>query len=472
MLLHITAQEALPTKKFPMTKNLKGAEKTAALQNPAMGLTPKQIVEELNRYIVGQVDAKKAMAIALRNRYRRKLVESPLREEIVPKNILMAGPTGVGKTEIARRLAKLANAPFIKVEATKFTEVGYVGRDVDSIIRDLVEMAIKTSKNEKKKEVYEKAEQNAKKKVLKSLVGETATDETKDKFSRMLENGELNDREIEIEIADSGNSFTSGFDVPGGHVGMINISEMIGKAIGGEKTKKARMTVEDALKALIDEESEKMIDEDKIIKNALRSVENDGIVFIDEIDKICARSGMKGSGADVSREGVQRDLLPLVEGTTISTKYGLIKTDHILFVASGAFHASKPSDLLPELQGRFPIRVQLKPLTEEDLLRILSEPESSLIKQYVALIAVEKVRLNFTEEGIKQIAKLAHKVNGEIENIGARRLHTMLEKILEDISFEASEIKNGSKVEIDQKYVDAHLGDLISNKTDLSKFIL
>lgn len=438
-----------------------------------MGLTPKQIVEELNRYIVGQVDAKKAMAIALRNRYRRKLVESPLREEIVPKNILMAGPTGVGKTEIARRLAKLANAPFIKVEATKFTEVGYVGRDVDSIIRDLVEMAIKTAKNEKKKEVYKKAEQHAKKKILKSLVGETATDETKEKFSRMLDSGELKDREVEIEISDSGSSsFANGFDIPGGHVGMINITEMLGKAIGGDKTKKVKMTVEDALKTLIDEESEKMLDEDKIIKNAMRSVENDGIVFIDEIDKICARSGMKGSGADVSREGVQRDLLPLVEGTTISTKYGLVKTDHILFVASGAFHMAKPADLLPELQGRFPIRVQLKPLTEADLVRILTEPESSLIKQYIALIGVEKVGLNFTEDGINQIAKLAHKVNAEVENIGARRLHTMLEKILEDISFEASEMKSASKIAIDAKYVDEHLGDLISNKNDLSKFIL
>ncbi|NBV06848.1 MAG: ATP-dependent protease ATPase subunit HslU [Proteobacteria bacterium] len=454
-----------------MKKN-KNSESTASLQNSTTSLTPKQIVEELNRYIVGQVDAKKAMAIALRNRYRRKLVESPLREEIVPKNILMAGPTGVGKTEIARRLAKLANAPFIKVEATKFTEVGYVGREVDSIIRDLVEMAIKTSKNEKKKEVYNKAEQAAKKKVLKSLVGETATEETKEKFSHMLDNGELNEREIEIEISDSNNSFSSGFDVPGGHVGMINISEMIGKAIGGDKTKKVRMSVEDAIKTLIDEESEKMIDEDKIIKNALRAVENDGIVFIDEIDKICARAGMKGSGADVSREGVQRDLLPLVEGTTISTKYGLVKTDHILFVASGAFHAAKPSDLLPELQGRFPIRVQLKPLTEEDLVRILNEPESSLIKQYIALIGVEKVTLNFTETGVKQIAKIAHKVNAEVENIGARRLHTMLEKILEEISFEASEMSPESKINIDDKYVEEHLGDLISGKTDLSKFIL
>lgn len=448
-----------------MKKNLKNSPTLEA-----HNLTPKQIVDELNRYIIGQQEAKKSVAIALRNRYRRKLVDSPLREEIMPKNILMIGPTGVGKTEVARRLAKLANAPFIKVEATKFTEVGYVGRDVDSIIRDLLDVAIKNLKNEMKKEVRQKAEKHAKKRILKVLVGENALDETKEKFSQMLENNELNEREIEIEIADNSNSFASSFDVPGGQIGMINISEMLGKAMNGEKTKKARMTVEDALKSLIDEESNKMIDEDKIIKNAMKSVENDGIVFIDEIDKICARSGMKGG--DVSREGVQRDLLPLVEGTTISTKYGIMKTDHILFVASGAFHIAKPADLLPELQGRFPIRVQLKPLTEADLVRILVEPESSLIKQYVALIGVENVKLNFTDEGIKEIAKVAHKVNAEVENIGARRLHTMLEKILEDVSFDASEMKYGTAITIDQKYVDEHLGDLVSGKTDLTKFIL
>ncbi len=455
-----------------MSKNSKKvADVKAAKKIVVSGdLTPKQIVDELNRYIVGQHEAKKAVAIALRNRYRRKMVASPLREEIVPKNILMIGPTGVGKTEVARRLAKLANAPFIKVEATKFTEVGYVGRDVDSIIRDLVEVAIKTLKNELKKEVRDKAEKNAKKRILKSLVGENALDETKEKFSQMLENNELNDREVEIEVSDNNSSFASSFDIPGGQMGMINIGDMISKAIGGEKTKKVRMTVEDALKSLIDEESEKMIDEDKVVKNALKSVENDGIVFIDEIDKICARSGMKGG--DVSREGVQRDLLPLVEGTTVSTKYGLIKTDHILFVASGAFHIAKPADLLPELQGRFPIRVQLKPLSEDDMVRILTEPESSLIKQYVALLAVENVKLNFTDEGVRQIAKIAFKVNGEVENIGARRLHTMLEKILEDVSFTASEMKDGSEVVVDVKYVDNHLGELLSGKTDLSKFIL
>ncbi len=436
----------------------------------SLNLTPKQIVEELNRYIVGQNEAKKSVAIALRNRFRRKAVESPLREEIMPKNILMIGPTGVGKTEVARRLAKLAGAPFIKVEATKFTEVGYVGRDVDSIIRDLIEVAIKQGKSEMKKEVFEKAQKHAKKKILKILVGENALDETKEKFSQMLDNGELNDKEIEIEILDNSNSLSSSFDFPGGQVGMINIGEMLGKAMGSQKTKKAHLSVEEALKVLIDEESNKMIDEDKVIKNSLKAVENDGIVFIDEIDKICARGNIKGG--DVSREGVQRDLLPLVEGTAISTKYGIIKTDHILFIASGAFHTAKPADLLPELQGRFPIRVQLKPLNENDLYRILTEPESSLIKQYKALIAVENISLNFSEEGIKEIAKIAFRVNGEVENIGARRLHTLMEKILEEVSFNASEMKAKSDIAIDAKYVNDHLGDLLSNKNDLMKFVL
>ena len=451
-----------------MTKNNK--KESIKIKKSYLDLTPKQIVEELNRFIVGQNEAKKSVAIALRNRFRRKAVASPLREEIMPKNILMIGPTGVGKTEVARRLAKLANAPFIKVEATKFTEVGYVGRDVDSIIRDLVEVAIKNAKNEMKKEVFDKAEKHAKKKILKVLVGENALDETKEKFANMLDNGELNDKEIEIEIVDNANSYSSNFDFPGGQVGMINISEMIGKAIGSQKTKKAHLTVEEAMKTLIEEESNKMIDEDKIIKKSLKNVENDGIVFIDEIDKICARGNIKGG--DVSREGVQRDLLPLVEGTTISTKYGIIKTDHILFIASGAFHIAKPSDLLPELQGRFPIRVQLKPLSEEDLLRILVDPEASLIKQYSALIAVENINLKFTDDGIKEISKIAHKVNSEVENIGARRLHTMMEKILEDVSFNASEMKPGMEILIDAKFVNDNLGDLINSKNDLMKFVL
>jgi ATP-dependent HslUV protease ATP-binding subunit HslU len=452
-----------------MTKNNKKSLASIAIED-GKNLTPRQIVEQLNRFIIGQDAAKKSVAIALRNRYRRKMVEASLREEIMPKNILMIGPTGVGKTEIARRLAKLANAPFIKVEATKFTEVGYVGRDVDSIIRDLVDVAIKDIKAEVKKEVFEKAEKKAKKRILKVLVGENALDETKEKFSKMLDAGELNEREIEIEILDNSSSYASSFDIPGGQVGMINVGEMIGKALGGEKMKKSNMSVEDALKTLIEEESENLIDQDKIIKKALKIVENDGIVFIDEIDKICVRSSVKGG--DVSREGVQRDLLPLVEGTTINTKYGMVKTDHILFVASGAFHVSKPADLLPELQGRFPIRVQLKPLTEEDLLRILNEPEASLIKQYQALIAVEGINLDFTKDGVKEIAKVANRVNNEIENIGARRLHTMLEKILEEVSFAASEMQKGEIVKINSKYVLEHLGELANGKTDLSKFIL
>lgn len=456
-----------------MKKNIKNSN-AALLANQTLSdmqsLTPKQIVLELDRYIIGQNDAKKSVAIALRNRYRRKMVDASLREEIMPKNILMIGPTGVGKTEIARRLAKLANAPFIKVEATKFTEVGYVGRDVDSIVRDLMEVAIKDIKTEMKKDVFDKAQKRAKKRILKVLVGDNAIDETKEKFSQMLESGELNNNEIDIEVVDNSSSYSSSFDIPGGQVGMINVGEMLGKAFGSDKMKKSHMTVEEALKTIAEEESEKLIDQDKIIKRALKSVENDGIVFIDEIDKICARSTMKGG--DVSREGVQRDLLPLVEGTTINTKYGMVKTDHVLFIASGAFHVAKPADLLPELQGRFPIRVQLKSLTEADLLRILNEPEASLIKQYKALIGVEKVELDFTADGVSEIAKVANRVNNEIENIGARRLHTMLEKILEEVSFEASEMVENSTVKVDAEYVLKHLGDLASGKTDLSKFIL
>jgi ATP-dependent HslUV protease ATP-binding subunit HslU len=460
-----------------MTKNTRKTQDSqatkSAIKNRNLGFTPKEIVEELNRFIVGQKDAKKAVAIALRNRYRRKFVESPLREEIVPKNILMIGPTGVGKTEVARRLAKLANAPFLKVEATKFTEVGYVGRDVDSIIRDLMDVAVKTVRNDFKKEVAENAKKRAKEKVIDALVGDAAEKATREKFSKMIDSGKINESEVEVELIDAPpSSIGTSFDVPGGQVGMINITEIIGRAIGGDKTKKVTLTVEDAMKSLIEEECDKMIDEDKIVKIAIKSVENDGIVFIDEIDKVCARGGAKASGSDVSREGVQRDLLPLVEGTAVTTKYGIIKTDHILFIASGAFHATKPADLLPELQGRFPIRVQLQPLTQEDLVRILSEPEASLVKQYMALIAVENIALNFTKDGINEIAQVATKVNSEVENIGARRLHTLLEKILEEVSFEATEMKNGKAVTIDKKYVTSHLGDLTSGKTDLSKFIL
>ncbi len=435
-----------------------------------LGLTPKQIVAELNRYIVGQNDAKKMVAIALRNRYRRKLVDSSLIDEILPKNILMIGPTGVGKTEVARRLAKLASAPFIKVEATKFTEVGYVGRDVDSIIRDLIEIAVKNLKQETKKTLNNQAKLKAREIVINKLVGEESSNETKEKFLHMLDAGQLDDKEIEIEISDNPSPATS-FEIPGAQIGMINISEMIGKALGGDKTKKVKSKIKDALEILANQEAEKMIDEDKIIQDAIKNAENDGIVFIDEFDKICNR-GSSNKNGDVSREGVQRDLLPLVEGTTIATKYGMIKTDHILFIASGAFHLAKPSDLLPELQGRFPIRVQLKPLEEADLIRILKEPEASLIKQYQALMAVEGLKINFSECGIKKIANLAQNINQDLENIGARRLHTLLEKILEEISFNAPELTKDQEIIIDAKFVEENIGELIKNHQDLSKFIL
>lgn len=433
----------------------------------ATELTPREIVAELDRFIVGQQDAKRAVAIALRNRWRRQQVDENLRDEVVPKNILMIGPTGVGKTEIARRLAKLAKAPFIKVEATKFTEVGYVGRDVDSIIRDLLEIAIGMVRERQHKEVRTKAEANAEERIVNALVGETASEDTRRKFRDKLRAGELQDKEIDIEVSDTGNASFPSFDIPGGQMGVLNISDIIGKAMGG-RTKARRMTVEESAKILIAEESEKLLDQEKVTKEAVDAVENHGIVFLDEIDKVAARQEVRG--AEVSREGVQRDLLPLIEGTSISTKYGQVRTDHILFIASGAFHMAKPSDLLPELQGRLPIRVELKPLTQEDMMRILTEPEASLIKQYTALLGTDGVSVRFTDDGIRELAVLATKVNREVENIGARRLHTIMEKLLEQVSFEAPSDQM-KEVVITSEYVQQHIGELAQN-TDLSKFIL
>ncbi len=437
---------------------------------PTTELTPQQIVSELDRFIVGQKAAKRAVAIALRNRWRRQQVEEDLRDEIVPKNILMIGPTGVGKTEIARRLAKLAKAPFVKVEATKFTEVGYVGRDVDSIIRDLVEISLAQVREQRHKEVRVKAEAGAEERVLNALVGETASEDTRRKFRDKLRAGELKEKEIEIDVADTGGGGFPSFDIPGmpgGQMGVINLNDVLGKALGG-RTKTRRMTVAESYKILIGEESEKLLDQEKVVQEALYAAENAGIVFLDEIDKIASRSEYRG--AEVSREGVQRDLLPLLEGTTVVTKHGSVKTDHILFIASGAFHMAKPSDLLPELQGRLPIRVELAPLTEEDMERILREPEASLIKQYKALLETEGVKVNFTDDGIKELAALATKVNREIENIGARRLHTIMERLLEDVSYDAPDMKKKS-VTINAEYVREHIAELAKN-TDLSKFIL
>lgn len=429
-------------------------------------LTPREIVTELDRHIVGQEAAKKAVALALRNRWRRQQVDLPLRDEIVPKNILMVGPTGCGKTEIARRLARLADAPFIKVEATKFTEVGYVGRDVDSIIRDLLETAIGMVRNRQHTEVRERAEKNAENRILDALVGATSSEETRRKFREMLHEGKLEDKEIEVEVADNSSPVTN-FDFPGGHMGMINITDMLGKAMGG-RTKTRKMLVADSYKILINEESEKLLDEEKVITEAIKTVENNGIVFIDEIDKVAARNDVRGG--EVSREGVQRDLLPLIEGTTVSTKHGSVKTDHILFITSGAFHMAKPSDLLPELQGRLPIRVELNPLTEADMLRILTEPEASLIKQYTALMLTEGATITFSDEAIQELASLATRFNREVENIGARRLHTIMEKLMEEVSYEAPEITTMS-LHIDATYVQQHIGEM-SKSTDLSKFIL
>lgn len=436
-----------------------------------MGLTPAQIVSELDRFIVGQKNAKKAVAVALRNRYRRAQVSEPMRSEIVPKNILMIGTTGVGKTEIARRLAKLAESPFIKVEATKFTEVGYVGRDVESIIRDLVEIAIAYQKEKAKNEVKEKAKLRAIERILDSVVGKSASSETRDKFRLKILNGEINNTEIEINVKDTGPISSGGFEIPGmpgASMGVLNLGDILGKAMGSDKMKQKKLTIEDALEIITSEESEKMIDEEKMVLHAVKAVENDGIVFLDEIDKITSRS--EGKSGEVSREGVQRDLLPLIEGTSVVTKYGTIKTDHILFIASGAFHLSKPSDLLPELQGRLPIRVEMSSLTKEDMVKILTEPECSLIKQYTALIGTEGVELEFTQDAIEEIANQAAKFNVEIEDIGARRLHTVLENILEDISFRADE-KKENNIKIDAKFVKKQLDGFIKNK-DLAKFIL
>ena len=430
-------------------------------------LTPREIVSELDRHIVGQAEAKRAVAIALRNRWRRKQLEGAMRDEVSPKNILMIGPTGVGKTEIARRLARLANAPFLKVEATKFTEVGYVGRDVDQIIRDLLEAGIAMVKAQRRRGVEAQAQLNAEARVLDALVGVNASETTRESFRRKLRAGELDDKEIEIQVADGG---LPHFDIPGlqgGSAGVVNLSEILGKALGG-RTKARRMTVKASHGLLVAAESDKLLDQDQIVQEAIDVVENNGIVFLDEIDKICART--ERAGADVSREGVQRDLLPLIEGTTVSTKYGPVKTDHILFIASGAFHIAKPSDLLPELQGRLPIRVELKALGRDDFRRILTEPEASLLKQYTALLKTEGVDLEFSEDGIAEIARIAAEANAAIENIGARRLQTVLERVLDEVSFGATD-RSGETVRIDGAYVEKHLGDLARN-ADLSKFIL
>ena len=430
-------------------------------------LSPREIVSELDRYVIGQNAAKRAVAIALRNRWRRQALKGDMKDEVLPKNILMIGPTGVGKTEISRRLSKLAEAPFIKVEATRFTEVGYVGRDVEQIIRDLLEIAIAIEKERMRKEVYTKALQAAEERVLNALVGNKASVATRESFRKRLRNGDLDNNEIEIEVNDAPNM--PSFEIPGmpgANVGMINIAEMLGKNI--KKGKKKKMSVKESHEILIAEESDKMIEQDAIINSAKISTENNGIVFLDEIDKVSARGDR--IGGDVSREGVQRDLLPLIEGTTVSTKHGPIKTDHILFIASGAFQLAKPSDLLPELQGRLPIRVELNALTSEDFRRILEEPDNSLIKQYKALLQTENVILEFTKDGIETIAKLATEINSSIENIGARRLHTIIEKVLDEISFTATD-RGGETIIIDKNYITKNLGELAKD-TDLSKFIL
>ena len=452
------------------TTNLKVVEDEAKKSTSKVSaLSPREIVSELDRYVIGQKQAKRAVAVALRNRWRRQALSDEMKDEVLPKNILMIGPTGVGKTEISRRLSKLAQAPFIKVEATRFTEVGYVGRDVEQIIRDLIEIAIAMEKEKKRKEVQAKAQSSAEEKVLDALVGKKASLATRESFRKRLRSGDLDNNQIEIEVNEVSSGMPS-FEIPGmpgANIGMVNIAEMLGKSMG-PKGKKKKMSVQESYEILIAQESDKMIEQDKIIKEAKVSMENNGIVFLDEIDKVSARADRVGG--DVSREGVQRDLLPLIEGTTVNTKYGPVKTDHILFIASGAFQLAKPSDLLPELQGRLPIRVELDALTEEDFKRILKEPDNSLIKQYKALLKTEGVDLDFSDNGIDMLAKLSTEVNATVENIGARRLHTIIEKVLDEISFTASD-KAGQKIKIDKDYVKKNLGDLVKD-TDLSKFIL
>ena len=452
------------------TTNLKVIEDDAKKSTSKVSaLSPREIVSELDRYVIGQKQAKRAVAVALRNRWRRQALSDEMKDEVLPKNILMIGPTGVGKTEISRRLSKLAQAPFIKVEATRFTEVGYVGRDVEQIIRDLIEIAIAMEKEKKRKEVQAKAQLSAEEKVLDALVGKKASLATRESFRKRLRSGDLDNNQIEIEVNEVSSGGAS-FEIPGmpgANIGMVNIAEMLGKSMG-PKGKKKKMSVQESYEILIAQESDKMIEQDKIIKEAKDSMENNGIVFLDEIDKVSARADRVGG--DVSREGVQRDLLPLIEGTTVNTKYGPVKTDHILFIASGAFQLAKPSDLLPELQGRLPIRVELDALTEEDFKRILKEPDNSLIKQYKALLKTEGVDLDFSDNGIDMLAKLSTEVNSTVENIGARRLHTIIEKVLDEISFTASD-KAGQKIKIDKDYVKKNLGDLVKD-TDLSKFIL
>ena len=450
--------------------NLKLVKGSKTDSSKVSALSPREIVSELDRYVIGQKEAKKAVAVALRNRWRRQALTDEMRDEVLPKNILMIGPTGVGKTEISRRLSRLAEAPFIKVEATRFTEVGYVGRDVEQIVRDLIEIAIAMERERKRKEVKAKAELKAEEKVLDALVGNKASVATRESFRKRLRNGDLDNNEIEIEVQDTSSGLQS-FEIPGmpgGNVGMVNLGDILGKSMGGKKGKKKKMTVKESHGILVAQESDKMIEEDKIIKEAKKATEENGIVFLDEIDKVSARSDRVGG--DVSREGVQRDLLPLIEGTTVSTKHGPIKTDHILFIASGAFQLAKPSDLLPELQGRLPIRVELNALNEDDFKRILKEPDNSLIKQYKALLKTEDVNLEFSEDGIDMLAKISAEVNSSVENIGARRLHTIIEKVLDDISFNATD-KAGESITVDKKFVKDNLGNLVKD-TDLSKFIL